>query len=74
MGVLVAILLGGIAAFYFTIGNKPLQLLIGLTMTVTYVIWGISHHMQSQSVHHKVVIEYMLIGAIAMVILLTLAI
>lgn len=71
--ILLCILAGGFAAFYLTSGNRRAQLTVGLAMTVAYVLWGIMHHTLTHDLHHKVVIEYILIGAIAMVLLLTLA-
>jgi hypothetical protein len=69
--ILITILAGGIAAFYYVRPDVTLQLLVGIVTSVAYVCWGIIHHIIRQDLHRKIVIEYMLIGAIAIVLLLT---
>lgn len=71
--VLVLILAGGALTFWYASGNTAGQLAVASVMTVTYVCWGIIHHVMKGDLHRNVVIEYVLIGAIAMVLLLTLA-
>lgn len=72
--ILLFILAGGAWSFWYAGGNMPLQLTIGAITTVAYVIWGISHHAIAGDLHRKVVIEYVLVGLIALVLLATLAI
>jgi hypothetical protein len=69
--VLLLILGGGIVTFYLVRPNVTLQLLAGVVTSVAYVIWGIIHHKLQGDLHHRIVIEYMLIGAIATVLLVT---
>ncbi len=69
--VLFAILGGGMWAFSFVRPNVTLQLLVGLATALAYVLWGVIHHVIQKDLHPKIVIEYMLIGAIAMVLLVT---
>lgn len=71
--VLFTILLGGIFTFWFAKGNTSLQLTIGTVTTMAYVAWGIIHHSLKGDLHRKVVIEYVLVGLIAIVLLTTLA-
>jgi hypothetical protein len=71
--VLFTILLGGIFTFWFAKGNTSLQLAIGTVTTMAYVAWGIIHHSLKGDLHRKVVIEYVLVGLIAIVLLTTLA-
>lgn len=71
--VLFLILAGGIGMFYYTAGNQMMQLASGIATTICYVVWGITHHMMIGDLHKKIVIEYLLIGAIAIVLLATLA-
>lgn len=71
--VLICILAGGLFTFWFAQGNMKLQLVTGIVTTAAYVAWGIIHHVIKGDVHRKVVIEYVLIGLIAIVLLLTLA-
>lgn len=72
--ILFCILGGGLWSFWYAGGNIPLQFIIGIVTTVAYVIWGIVHHMLIGDLHRKVVVEYVLVGLIALVLLATLAI
>lgn len=71
--VLFCILVGGLFTFWLAQGNMMLQLVTGTVTAAAYVAWGIIHHVIKGDVHRKVVIEYVLIGLIAIVLLLTLA-
>ena len=37
-----------------------------------YVLWGIIHHTRDQTLHLKIVLEYIAIGAVALILLRTL--
>ncbi|KKR87200.1 hypothetical protein A2875_05015 [Candidatus Gottesmanbacteria bacterium RIFCSPHIGHO2_01_FULL_46_14] len=67
--VLVSILAGGIASFVILRGDVAAQQRIGIVTAVAYVIWGIVHHAASGDLHRKVVIEYVLVGAVAILVL-----
>lgn len=67
--ILVLILLGGVASFLYVAGNQPLQFLVGVITAIAYVAWGIIHHMVRGDLHKKVVVEYSLIGIIAIILL-----
>ncbi len=71
--VLVLILAGGAATFWYAAGNTSMQLAAGFATTIAYVAWGIIHHALQGDLHRNIVIEYLLIGCIAVVLLLTLA-
>lgn len=71
--VLFLILVGGALMFYYTSGNQPMQLASGIATCICYVLWGITHHALKGDLHRKIVIEYLLIGSIAIVLLATLA-
>lgn len=71
--VLFVILGGGTAMFYYTSGNQTMQLASGIATSVCYVLWGVTHHALIGDLHRKIVVEYLLIGAIAIVLLATLA-
>lgn len=72
--ILLCILGGGLFTFWTAAGNIHLQLIIGGITTAAYVTWGIVHHILSGDFHRKVVIEYVLVGLIALVLLATLAV
>lgn len=69
--VLVCILAGGVAAFYYVRPNVSLQFIIGVITSVAYVVWGIIHHAVKKDLHTRVVVEYILMGTIAIVLLAT---
>jgi hypothetical protein len=71
--VLLCILIGGGVTFWFASGNINVQLAVGYVTAASYVAWGIIHHAAIGTLHRKVVIEYVLIGLIAIVLLTTLA-
>lgn len=67
---LVAIL---VFAIYLTILASPdrqLQMSIFIVITVIYVFWGILHHLLNHDLSSKIVIEYTLVGALGMSIIL----
>lgn len=70
LSVLLMILALGVLAFLYENGNHAGQLFIGIVTSVAYVGWGIAHHALSNNLHRKVVVEYMLIGILAIVMLL----
>lgn len=69
--VLVTILAVGVSAFFYVRPNTTLQLVVGIATSFAYVAWGIIHHAVEGDLHEKVVIEYVLVGAIAIVLLFT---
>ncbi len=71
--VLFCILAGGALTFWYAAGDTRLQLTAGVVTSIAYVAWGIIHHALQGDLHRNVVIEYILIGSIAIVLLLTLA-
>lgn len=72
--VLFFILAGGTMMFWYAKGNTGLQLTIGVMTAVAYVLWGLVHHALAGNLHRKIVLEYVLVGLIAIVVLATLAI
>ena len=69
--VLVAILAVGVFTFIYVRPNTTIQLLVGIVTAVAYVLWGLIHHAIQKDLHQKIVVEYLLIGAIAIVLLVT---
>lgn len=72
--VLFCILAGGAVTIWYAQGDSTLQFVIGSITSAFYVAWGIIHHAIRGDLHGKVVIEYVLVGLIAIVLLATLAI
>jgi len=69
--ILICILAGGLFAFYYVRPNADLQFTIGTITSMAYVLWGIIHHALKKDLHTRVVVEYILMGAIAIVLLAT---
>lgn len=69
--VLAFILIAGIASFQYVKPDSTAQLMIGIATSVAYVAWGIIHHFIRRDLHKRVVVEYILIGAIAITLLVT---
>lgn len=72
--VLVVLLFLSLLLAYENKGNIGLQMIIAGATAVFYVLWGIAHHAIAGTLHRKIVLEYVLIGLISIVLLLTLAI
>jgi len=69
--VLIAILAAGVLTFISVRPNTTLQLFVGILTAVAYVLWGFIHHALRKDLHQKIVVEYLLIGTIAIVLLIT---
>jgi hypothetical protein len=69
--VLLCILCGGLGAFYYAGPDRALQFIIGVIIAVSYVAWGLIHHALQKDLHQKIVVEYILIGAIAVILMAT---
>jgi len=70
--VLAIILVTGVFTFWTAQNDKMMQLYIGIATSVAYVIWGIIFHGLDGDLHPKIVIEYCLVGLIAVILLMTL--
>jgi hypothetical protein len=69
--VLAIILASGIFTFWGAQNDKTVQLFVGIATSVAYVLWGMIYHALEGDLHLKVVIEYSLVGLIAIILLLT---
>jgi len=69
--VLGIILASGIFTFWGAQHDKTIQLFVGIATAIAYVLWGMIYHALEGDLHLKVVIEYGLVGAIAIILLLT---
>lgn len=68
--VLLIILALGIGLFFYTQSNRMLQLVVGIATAIAYIAWGIIHHAMQRDLYAKVVVEYVLMGLIAVLLLL----
>lgn len=69
--VLLIILALGIGLFFYTQSNRMLQLAVGIATAIAYITWGVIHHAMQRDLYAKVVVEYVLMGLIAILLLLT---
>ena len=69
--ILIAMLSLGVLTFLFVRPNTTMQLLVGIVTAVAYVLWGFVYHAMRKDLHRKIVVEYLLIGTIAIVLLVT---
>jgi len=58
---------GGIV--FFSYPDKMVKFKVGTLTTLAYIFWGIFHHLAEANLNFKIVIEYTLIGALAIVLL-----
>jgi hypothetical protein len=64
-----AILLLGIILIILTSPNIKLQSLVIALTVFFYVLWGILHHLINHELSSRIVIEYVLVGALGLSIL-----
>ena len=69
--VLCIILATGVAMFWGAHNDRSMQWYIGIAIAVAYVLWGFIYHALEGDLHPKVVVEYCLVGLIAIVLLMT---
>ncbi len=58
---------------WYARGQTQIQIIVGVITAIGYVGWGVIYHLLKGDLHARVVIEYVLVGFIAIVLLLTLA-
>lgn len=73
MAVLLLMLGASAFVFYMVRPDRTLQMIVGILMAAGYVLWGIVHHVMEGDLHPRLVIEYVLVGVIALVLLFTMA-
>lgn len=66
---LIAILSFGLVLVFLTDNDPKMQSLVILLTVFFYVLWGIVHHLINHELTLRIVIEYVLIGALGLSIL-----
>lgn len=69
--VLAIILSSTVFLFWQVRETKSLQVIVGVLLSLLYVAWGMVHHAMLGDLYPKVVVEYLLVGAIAVILILT---
>ncbi len=65
------ILSAGLYLIFLTVlkGMPTKQFAATAVFVLYYILWGITHHTRDQSLHLKIVLEYIAIGALALILL-----
>jgi len=69
---LLVILNIGVGAFFFFRFNPTYQAVIVVLTSVSYVLWGVVHHLLCEDLHLKVILEYILLALLANLLVLSL--
>jgi len=67
--ILLFTLTAGAVAFFYSQGSAFAQFIISLVTAVTYTVWGLLYHRLRGDLHMKVVVEYVLVSAMAVVLM-----
>jgi len=62
----------GLFAFFAFIGHPVLRITTAIAIGLFYLGWGIIHHSLENSLHPKIVLEYLLIALLAIAVLISL--
>lgn len=54
-------------------GEKTMQILLVIAFAGFYIIWGMYHHIISNTMRIKIMLEYVLVGVSVLFLLLTIA-
>jgi hypothetical protein len=65
---LILILVLGLFLFYLYLGYPDKQMMTIIGISILYVVWGAIHHYLQGDLHIKIVVEYILIAAVAILI------
>lgn len=68
--ILVLFLVLGVVLFLGAWPDKNLQRLIGVSIGIFYLIWGILTHLHSANITQKIVLEYLGVSALASLLLI----
>ena len=69
-GLLLAILLVGLSVYFAAYIDKGFRLWVVAGISVSYILWGIGHHhLSHRQLHIRIVVEYLLIGALGFVLM-----
>lgn len=61
------ILVGGIA--FFSSSDRTIKLQVGILTALAYILWGVFHHLLENNLNLKIMVEYTLIGVLAIILL-----
>lgn len=64
----------GLFGFFGFIGHPALRITVAIALGLYYFGWGVIHHSIDGSLHRSIVLEYLLMSALATVVLISLVI
>ncbi len=67
--ILVTLLALGSGVVLFFGNDRTNQLYAVICMAVTYVLWGIFHHLKTGDLHRRIFLEYLLIAILGSLVL-----
>ena len=69
---LIGIFLAGALGFVFFSYDRVFQVAISIAVAVSYVVWGVVHHLIHKDLYWEVVVEYLVVASLGLVILFSL--
>mgnify|MGYP001581341620 CR=1 FL=1 len=70
--ILLCLLAVGLWGIYMFSYFPAMRMAIMISLSVSYVVWGIVHHAHQKDLHPKIVVEYALVTMFALLIFATL--
>ena len=69
---LFGILFAGLLGFFVFSYARAFQVIIAVAVAVSYVFWGIMHHIIHKDFHISIVVEYLLVASLGLVVVFSL--
>lgn len=60
----------GFGAFWFFNYHRMAQIGVTVAMAAAYVLWGLIHHTIKKNLHWRIILEYLLVAAMASVLVI----
>jgi len=67
---LLAILSIGFGLFWIFNFNRQIQIMITVGLGITYVVWGVVHHLFRKEFHWRILWEYVVVATLACVVVI----
>jgi len=69
---LIGIFIAGTLGFAIFSYDRVFQVAISIAIALSYVIWGIIHHLVNKDLYWEIVVEYLVVASLGLVILFSL--
>ncbi|MFH1863823.1 MAG: hypothetical protein ABIJ85_02870 [bacterium] len=70
--ILFGILFAGLLGFFVFSYDRAFQVIIAIAVAVSYVFWGIMHHIIHKDFHISIVVEYLLVASLGLIVVFSL--